>query len=73
MAKKKAPKPKAQPWGESKPLAAQLRGSAEWKAWLEEFALTNEGDVPLRLLCCFPVGGQGRMPGGDPFTPPWAE
>ncbi len=38
-----------------------------------EFALTNEGDVPLRLLCCFPVGGQGRMSGGDPFTPPWAE
>jgi mannose-6-phosphate isomerase-like protein (cupin superfamily) len=38
-----------------------------------EFALANERDVPLRLLCCLPVGGQGRMPGGDPFTPPWAE
>ena len=38
-----------------------------------EFALANDGDVPLRLLCCLPVGGQGRMPGGDPFTPPWAE
>jgi mannose-6-phosphate isomerase-like protein (cupin superfamily) len=37
------------------------------------FALTNDGDVPLRLLCCLPVGGQGRMPGGEPFTPPWAE
>jgi quercetin dioxygenase-like cupin family protein len=38
-----------------------------------EFALANDGDVPLRLVCCLPVGGQGRMPGGDPFTPPWAE
>ena len=38
-----------------------------------EFALANDGDVPLRLLCCLPVGGQARMPGGDAFTPPWAE
>ena len=38
-----------------------------------EFALANDGDVPLRLLCCMPVGGQGRMPGGEPFTPPWAQ
>lgn len=37
-----------------------------------EFALTNDGETPLRLLCCLPVGGQGRLPGGDPFTPPWA-
>jgi|GEM_PF-5506270 len=45
MAKKKAPKPKSQPWGESKPLAAQLRGSEEWKAWLEEFARVNRWSV----------------------------
>jgi hypothetical protein len=45
MAKKKAPKPKSEPWGESKPLAAQLRGSAEWKAWLEEFARSNRLSV----------------------------
>lgn len=38
-----------------------------------EFALANDGDAPLRLLCCLPVGGQGRMLGGEPFTPPWAE
>jgi len=38
-----------------------------------EFALANDGDTPLRLLCCMPVGGQGRMPGGEPFTPPWAQ
>jgi quercetin dioxygenase-like cupin family protein len=37
------------------------------------FGLANEGDSPLRLLCCLPVGGQGRMPGGARFTPPWAE
>jgi len=38
-----------------------------------EFALSNEDDLPLRLLCCLPVGGQGRVDGGEPFTPPWAE
>ncbi|MDX6265562.1 MAG: hypothetical protein QOD70_302 [Frankiales bacterium] len=38
-----------------------------------EFALANDGDEPLRLLCCLPVGGQARMVGGEPFTPPWAE
>jgi mannose-6-phosphate isomerase-like protein (cupin superfamily) len=38
-----------------------------------EFALSNEQDQPLRLLCCLPVGGQGRIAGGDPFTPPWAQ
>jgi mannose-6-phosphate isomerase-like protein (cupin superfamily) len=36
-----------------------------------EFALANDGETPLRLLCCMPVGGQGIMPGGVPFTPPW--
>jgi hypothetical protein len=45
MAKKKAPKPKGQPWGESKPVAATLRGTDEWKAWLEEFAKTNRQSV----------------------------
>ncbi|MFN0280925.1 MAG: cupin domain-containing protein [Kineosporiaceae bacterium] len=38
-----------------------------------EFALTNNGDGPLRLLCCLPVGGEGRVMGGEPFTPPWAQ
>lgn len=36
------------------------------------FVLANGGDTVLRLLCCLPVGGQARLPGGDPFTPPWA-
>lgn len=38
-----------------------------------DFALTNGGDRPLRLLCCLPVGGQGLIAGGEPFTPPWAQ
>jgi quercetin dioxygenase-like cupin family protein len=38
-----------------------------------EFALSNDHDLPLRLLCCLPVGGRGRIDGGAPFVPPWAE
>ena len=37
-----------------------------------EFELSNGGDRTLRLLCCFPVGGQARLDGAT-FTPPWAE
>jgi len=37
-----------------------------------EFELSNGGDGPLRLLCCFPVGCQARLDGAT-FTPPWAE
>jgi quercetin dioxygenase-like cupin family protein len=36
------------------------------------FALANAGEQHLRLLCCLPVGGQALLPGGEPFTPPWA-
>jgi mannose-6-phosphate isomerase-like protein (cupin superfamily) len=36
------------------------------------FALAPGGDEPLRALCCLPVGGQVRLPGQAPFTPPWA-
>jgi quercetin dioxygenase-like cupin family protein len=36
------------------------------------FALGNDSDAPTKLLCCFPVGGQAVLPGGEPFTPPWA-
>lgn len=38
-----------------------------------EFALGNDARAPLRLLCCLPVGGQGIVGDGDPFTPPWAQ
>ena len=37
-----------------------------------EFELSNGGEGALRLLCCFPVGGQARLDGAT-FTPPWAE
>ncbi|MEO7979346.1 MAG: cupin domain-containing protein [Sporichthyaceae bacterium] len=36
------------------------------------FSLANGGADTLRLLCCLPVGGQAQLPGGEPFTPPWA-
>ena len=37
------------------------------------FALAPDGGQPLRALCCLPVGGQARLAGGEPFTPPWAQ
>ena len=37
------------------------------------FALAAEGGEPLRAVCCLPVGGQGQLPDGKPFTPPWAQ
>jgi mannose-6-phosphate isomerase-like protein (cupin superfamily) len=36
------------------------------------FALAASGGRPLRALCCLPVGGQGVLADGVPFTPPWA-
>jgi len=36
------------------------------------FALEAAGEEALRALCCLPVGGQGQLPDGAPFTPPWA-
>jgi len=38
-----------------------------------EFELANGGAGPLRLVCCLPVGGQGRLADGSTFVPPWAE
>lgn len=37
------------------------------------FAIACAGDTPLSALCCLPIGGQARLPGGEPFTPPWAQ
>jgi len=37
------------------------------------FTIECAGDAPLSALCCLPVGGQARLPGGEPFTPPWAQ
>ncbi len=38
-----------------------------------DFELANAGPDVLRLLCCFPVGGQACSADGALFTPPWAE
>ena len=35
------------------------------------FEIANGGVSVLRLLCCFPVGGQAVTDDGQ-FTPPWA-
>ncbi len=36
------------------------------------FALGNPHDAPFRAVAVLPVGGQAVLPGGAPFTPPWA-
>jgi mannose-6-phosphate isomerase-like protein (cupin superfamily) len=38
-----------------------------------DFCLEADGADDLVALCCLPVGGQGVIGGGEPFTPPWAE
>lgn len=37
-----------------------------------DFALSNASAEPFRAIVAFPVGGQAVLPGGEPFTPPWA-
>jgi mannose-6-phosphate isomerase-like protein (cupin superfamily) len=37
------------------------------------FSIACAGETPLGALCCLPVGGQAVLPGGEPFTPPWAQ
>jgi quercetin dioxygenase-like cupin family protein len=37
------------------------------------FSLIAAGDEPVTALAYLPVGGQARLPGQQPFTPPWAE
>jgi quercetin dioxygenase-like cupin family protein len=36
-----------------------------------EFALATGADR-FEAIVCMPVGGQGRLGEGEPFTPPWA-
>ncbi len=36
-----------------------------------EFALATGADG-FEAIVCMPVGGQGRLGEGEPFTPPWA-
>ena len=37
------------------------------------FSLAAAGSKPLVALAYLPVGGQAKVGGGEPFTPPWAE
>jgi quercetin dioxygenase-like cupin family protein len=37
------------------------------------FSLANAGEDPLTMVTYLPVGGQARLPEGEPFTPPWAQ
>ncbi len=37
------------------------------------FGLGNDGDEPVELLCCLPVGGQAQLGDGTLLTPPWAQ
>jgi mannose-6-phosphate isomerase-like protein (cupin superfamily) len=36
------------------------------------FSVEAHGPEPLEAIVCLPVGGQAMLPGGEPFTPPWA-
>ena len=38
-----------------------------------DFALENPADAPFRAVVVLPVGGQGIVGNGPPFTPPWAQ
>lgn len=38
-----------------------------------DFSLSNPGPEPFEAVAVLPVGGTASMPGGEPFTPPWAE
>jgi mannose-6-phosphate isomerase-like protein (cupin superfamily) len=37
------------------------------------FTLANPHPEAFEAVAALPVGGRARMPGGEPFTPPWAE
>lgn len=56
MAKRKRPVGEAIGSGGGKPLAIQVRGSAEWKAWVEELAAfdrSNIADVTDRAIAAY--------------------
>src|SRR5574338_328934 len=36
------------------------------------FSLANPSSSPCEAIAMFPVGGRARLPGGEPFVPPWA-
>jgi mannose-6-phosphate isomerase-like protein (cupin superfamily) len=38
-----------------------------------DFSVANPGADPFEAVCVLPIGGRAAYPGGEPFTPPWAE
>ncbi|HCT77773.1 MAG TPA: cupin domain-containing protein [Micromonosporaceae bacterium] len=56
--------------GESHAIAA---GDALVVPAGKPFSIANPHSDPFEAVTVFPVGGQAAMPGGEPFTPPWAE
>ena len=38
-----------------------------------DFSVANLGTAEFDAVCVQPVGGRAAYPGGEPFTPPWAE
>jgi len=38
----------------------------------QSFSLSNPGEQPFMALAVLPVGGRATLPGGEPFSPPWA-
>lgn len=56
MAKRKRPPGEPTGSGTGKPLAVQIRGSAEWKAWVEELAefdRSNIADMTDRAMAAY--------------------
>jgi mannose-6-phosphate isomerase-like protein (cupin superfamily) len=37
------------------------------------FGIGNPHDEPVEMVVVLPVGGRVRVPGQDPFVPPWAQ
>lgn len=67
MAKKKPPADQARSWP-GKPLAIQVRGSAEWKQWLEELAEFDRSN--LADICDRAIAAYGRSIGFPKPPPP---
>lgn len=67
MAKKRKPADEARHWP-GKPLVIQVRGSAEWKAWLEELAEFDRSTIAD--ICDRAIAGYARTIGFPKPPPP---
>jgi hypothetical protein len=54
---------------------AQAFGPPVFRIWtpLDVFSLANPGEVAFEAIAVAPVGVRARLPGGEPFAPPWTE